>query len=287
MHRLKTRSCSTTPKTTDSRSIAPPMYSNIFLKTLRDGRRSMLLFSLVQFLIGIYLALLFPDVATSFASMIEDLPDFLKSFIGSAEEFATPEGFFTTDPYGVITPLIMVALGINRGASAVAGEEQAHTLDQLLGNPVGRTTVLIHKSLALMVDCLLPTIAVAAALLLGATIMDYSISLSGLFQMSVSLLLLTYAAGFLALGIGAATGSKTLAISVPSVITGVGYLINILVPVVESLSFTRYLSLMHYYIGAKPFIHGITPWHALVLIGIAAVPLIVGVYRFNDRDLRG
>ena len=163
MHRLKTRSCSTTPKTTDSRSIAPPMYSNIFLKTLRDGRRSMLLFSLVQFLIGIYLALLFPDVASSFAGMIEDLPDFLKSFIGSAEEFATPEGFFTTDPYGVITPLIMVALGINRGASAVAGEEQAHTLDQLLGNPVGRTTVLIHKSLALMVDCLLPTIAVAAS----------------------------------------------------------------------------------------------------------------------------
>ncbi len=263
------------------------MYSNIFLKTLRDGRRSLALYSLVQFLIGIYLALLFPDVATSFAGMIEDLPDFLKSFIGSAEEFATPEGFFTTDPYGVITPLIMVAIGINRGAGAVAGEEQGHTLDQLLGNPVTRTTVLIHKGLALMVDCLLPTIAVAAALLLGAAIMDYTVSLSGMFQMSLSLLLLSYAMGFLALGVGAATGSKTLAIAVPSVITGIGYLINILAPLVESLSFTRYASVLHYYIGDKPFINGITPWHGLVLLAIAAIALAVGLYGFNNRDLRG
>ena len=263
------------------------MYSNIFLKTLRDGRRSMLLFSGVQFLIGIYLALLFPDVASSFVGMLDDLPEFIRSFIGSAEEFSTPEGFFTTDPYGVITPLVMVAMAINRGMGAVAGEEHGRTLDQLLGNPVSRSTLLVHKSLALMVDCLLPTFGVAAALLLGATIMDYSMSISGLFQMSVSLLLMTYAAGFLALGIGASTGSKTMAISVPSVITGVGYLINILVPVVESLSFTRYFSVMHYYIGDKPFINGITPWHALVLICIAIVPFLIGLYRFNDRDLRG
>ena len=51
-----------------------PMYNNIFLKTLRDGRRSMLLYSLAQFIVGIYVALLFPEVATSFASMIEELP---------------------------------------------------------------------------------------------------------------------------------------------------------------------------------------------------------------------
>ena len=49
------------------------MYSNVFLKTLRDGRRSMLLFALAQFVFGIYLALLFPDVATSFANLLGDL----------------------------------------------------------------------------------------------------------------------------------------------------------------------------------------------------------------------
>ena len=152
------------------------MYSNVLFKTLRDGRRSMLLYALAQFLFEIYLSLLFPDVASGFAQMVDDLPEFLQSFIGSAEEFATPEGFFSTDPYGVITPIVMIALAVNRGVGAVAGEEQAHTLDQLLGNPISRTKLYIHKSLALIVDCLLPTIAVAAAILLGAIIMDYSLS---------------------------------------------------------------------------------------------------------------
>ena len=262
------------------------MYSNVFFKTLRDGRRSMLLFAFAQFVFGIYLALLFPDVATSFAQMVDDLPDFIQAFVGSAEEFATPEGFFTTDPYGVITPIVMVALAINRGMGAVAGEEQAHTLDQLLGNPISRTNLYLHKSLALIADCIPPTLAVAAAILLGAVIMDFSLSVSGLLQMSLSLLLLSYATGFLALGVGGATGSKNLAIAVPAVVTAISYLVNILVPLIESLSFTKYLSILHYYIGDKPFINGITPWHALVLIAIAAISFAVGLYRFNRRDLR-
>ena len=263
------------------------MYNNILLKTLRDGRRSMLLYSLGQFIIGIYVALLFPDVATSFAGMIEDLPEFLQGFIGSAEEFATPEGFFTADPYGIITPVIIIALAVNRGMGAVAGEEHAHTLDQLLGNPISRTTVYVHKSLALIVDCVLPVVAIAIAIIIGAVIMDYSVSLSGLFYMSLSLLLLGYATGFMALSIGAATGSKTLAVAIPAAIVGIGYLINILVPIIESLSDLKYISILHYYIGDKPFINGITPWHALVLIGIAVVAFIVGHYRFNARDLNG
>ena len=261
------------------------MYSNVFLKTIRDGRKSMLLFALAQFVFGFYLALLFPDVATSFANMLGDLPEFIQAFVGSAEEFSTPEGFFTTDPYGVVTPIVMIALAINRGMGALAGEEQAHTLDQLLGNPISRTRLYIHKSLALMVDCILPTFAVGGAILLGAVIMDYSISLTGLLQMSLSLLLLTYAIGFLALGVGGATGSKNLAIAVPAVVAVVGYLVNILVPLIESLEFTKYISILHYYIGDKPFINGITPWHALVLIAIAAISFAVGLYRFDRRDL--
>ena len=263
------------------------MYNNILLKTLRDGRRSMLLYSLGQFIIGIYVALLFPDVATSFAGMIEDLPEFLQGFIGSAEEFATPEGFFTADPYGIITPVLIIALAVNRGMGAVAGEEHAHTLDQLLGNPISRTTVYVHKSLALVVDCVLPVAAIAIAILLGAVIMDYSVSLSGLFFMSLSLLLLGYATGFMALSIGAGTGSKTLAIAIPAAIVGIGYLINILVPIIESLSDLKYISILHYYIGDKPFINGITPWHALVLVAIAVLSFAVGLQRFNNRDLRG
>ena len=155
------------------------MYSNIFLKTIRDGQRSTLLFSAGQLAIGALLALLFPDVAASFAGMIEDLPEFIQAFIGSAAEFATPEGFFTADPYSAISLVIMFAFSINRGMGAIAAEEQSHTLDQLLGNPVTRTHVYLQKSLALIADCILPVAALAVGILIGALIMDYSVSCPG------------------------------------------------------------------------------------------------------------
>lgn len=261
------------------------MYSNVFFKTLRDGQRSTLLFSLGQLAIGALLALLFPEVAASFAGMIDDLPEFIRSFIGSAAEFATPEGFFTADPYSAISLVIMFAFSINRGMGAIAAEENAHTLDQLLGNPITRNHVYLQKSLALIADCIPPTAALAVGILAGSLIMDYSVSLSGLFQMSVSLLLVSYATGFLALSIGAATGSKSLSMGIPAAVAVVGYLVHILVPLVDSLSNLKYISILHYYIGDKPFINGITPWHALVLIAIAFISFVLGMYRFNRRDL--
>ena len=262
------------------------MYSNVFFKTLSDGRRSMLLVALLQFIVGLYVALLYPDVGTGIANLVEDLPDFFKAFVGTAEEFATPEGFFSTEPYAVVTPIIMVAFAINRGMGAVAGEEQGFTLDQLLGNPVSRASVLAQKSVALMLECVVPTVLVAVAIAIGATIMDYTVSISGLVQISISVLLLSYALGFLALGVGAATGSKNLAMAIPAVVAVIGYLLNILAPVVENLSFTRYISVMHYYTGDKPLINGITVWHAVVLVCIAAISYAVGLYLFNNRDLQ-
>ena len=261
------------------------MYSNILLKTLRDGQRSTFFFSAGQLAIGLLLALLFPDVASSFAGMIEDLPEFFQAFIGSAAEFATPEGFLTADPYSAIALVIMFAFSINRGMGAIAAEERNHTLDQLLGNPISRTDVYLQKSLALIVDCVLPVAAVALGILIGALIMDYSVSISGLLQMSLSLLLISYATGFLALGIGAATGSKTLAMGIPAAVAVIGYLIHILVPLVDTLDDLKYISILHYYIGDKPFINGLTPWHSGVLLAIAAISFIFGLYRFNNRDL--
>ncbi len=263
------------------------MYRSIFLKTLNDGRRSVLYVGIGLFALGLYVAVLFPDIAEGFPGMIDNLPEFLKSIIGDAAELGTPEGFFTTQPFTVIGPITIMALAINRGMSAVAGEEEGNTLDQLLGNPISRTSIMAHKGLALIVSCIPPVIFLGASLVLGALIMDYTFSSSGLLQMLLSLLLLGYAMGFLALGIGASTGSKSLAMAIPSAVAAVGYVVNLLAPLVDYLTFTRYISVMHYYIGDKPFINGITPWHALVLIGIAVVPFVIGLYRFNDRDLNG
>ena len=261
------------------------MYSNIFLKTLRDGRGFTFWIAVGLFALGLYVSAWYPSIALEFAGMIDDLPEFFQNLIGPAAEFATPEGYFTAQPFTVIGPVLMIVLTINRGMSAVAGEEENATLDQLLGNPISRTSLIVQKSSALIVTCIPPVIALGTSITIGALIMDYTFSFVGMLQMLISMLLLTYAVGFLTLGIGAATGSKGLTLGVPSAVVAVGYIVNLLAPMTDALSFTRYFSIMHYYIGDKPFINGISPWHALVLVGIAAISLAGGLYRFNNRDL--
>ncbi len=180
----------------------------------------------------------------------------------------------------------MIAFGINRGMSAIAGEEEGNTLDQLLGNPISRNSIMTQKALALIVTLIPPVLFLGTALIIGSLIMDFTFSTSGMLQMLLSLLLLGYAMGLLSLGIGAATGSKTLAIAIPAVVAAVGYIINLLAPLSDTLAFTQYISVVHYYIGDRPFINGITPWHALILFTIAALSFAIGLYRFNTRDLR-
>lgn len=261
------------------------MYSNVFWKTLRDGRRSTLLVGIGLFLLGLYVAVLFPDIGGSFADMVEDLPDFLQSIIGEAAEFATPEGFFSTQPFGVLGPIIMIVFAIHRGVGAISGEEEGNTLDQLMANPVSRSSVLLQKSIAMLLSTTVLSVFLGASLLSGAVIMSYSFSIGGMLQMLLSLLLLTWSMGYLALAAGAATGSKSVAMAVSSTVAAIGYLIHILAPLVDAISFTKYFSVMFYYIGDRPFVNGITYWHAGVLLAISAVSLAVAVYAFNNRDL--
>ena len=262
-------------------------YSNVFLKTLRDRRRSTISVTLGMFTVGLYISLLFPEFGASatWTELIEQLPDWWENLIGDAVAFSTPEGFFTTQPYSFLGVAIMIAFSVYLGQTAIAGEEDANTLDQLAANPISRTRIYVDKTLAMTVLVLVPVVAVAVALLIGGAARGYGFSYDGLLAQSVSLLLLCLAVGGLALCVGAWTGSHGQAIAISSTIAGVGYLLNIVAPLVDWMEPTRYVSVVYYYIGESPFIYGLTWWHAGVLALVAAVSIVVGGVTFNRRDL--
>lgn len=263
-------------------------YRNIFLKTLRDRGRSTLVVTAAMFTTGLYVALLFPEFGAnaSMAQLIEQLPDWWQNLIGDAIQFATPEGFFTTQPYSFLGAVIMIAFAISLGQAAIAGEEDANTLDQLIANPVSRSTVYFHKALSIAAAVTFPVAAVALALIIGAAVRNYSFSYVGLASQTVSLWLLSIAVGAIALAVGARTGSKGQAIAVAATISGFGYLLNLVAPLIEWMEPTQYVSIVYFYIGGSPFIEGLTPWHAAVLVLIAAVSTGAGALAFNRRDLR-
>ena len=98
--------------------------------------------------------------------------------------------------------------------------------------------------------------------------------------------MLGYAMGFLALGIGASTGSKSLAMAIPSAIAriwirGQSACAPSRFSLVHSIHLGHALLHRGQAIYQRASLLG-TPW---VLISIAVISLAVGLYRFNNRDL--
>lgn len=259
-------------------------FASVFLKTLRDRRRSTQIVSIGMFITGSYVALLWPEFGggDALTNLIESMPAVFQELMG---DIASAEGFFTTQPYSILAPIIMIAWAVAVGQGAIAGEEESATLDQLVANPVSRARLYAEKAAAMVVLMLEPVIAVAVAILLGAWLRNYDVSIGWLIAQSLSLLLLAVAVGGIALGVGAWTGSKGVAMAVASTIAGIGYLINVVEPLVDWMEPTRYISVVYYYIGEAPFYDGLVLWHALLLVAVGVLAATAGGVVFNRRDL--
>ena len=258
---------------------------NVFLKTLHDSRWGVLPVGVGLFMIGLCFTLLYPSIADTYVRIIEVLPQFLQGFLDSFSLPYTVEGFLTIELFGFLAPLIMMGFAIRRGVLAIDGEEESGTLDQLMSNPVSRFDVLWQQILALAVSCVIPVVMLGLSLQLGAALMGYSIALDGMLYMLVSLLLLCWTIGSLALSVGAVTGKSSAAIAVPCTVATTGYLINFMESLTSVLSFSKHISIVHYYIGNDPFVNGLNYWHVAVLAWISVASFLIAVHGFNTRDL--
>ena len=117
------------------------MISSIFAKGIRDQRRSLL-----AWVVGIaaYVALLcavYPAVQKSAGSLnqyLQNLPSaFRNAFLGGSVDFSSPAGFIDTELFSFMGPILILVFAVGFGARAVAGEEEAGTLDMVLAYPVG------------------------------------------------------------------------------------------------------------------------------------------------------
>ena len=132
------------------------MLRNIFAKTLRDRRRSMIWWIAGSF--GYLVAItatytFFVQQQSAYESLLADYPDALLAMFGveSGAALFSPDGYLTSQAFGWLVPLLTLALGIGVGAAAVAGEEEAGTMDLLLALPVTRTSVILQKLGAMFV----------------------------------------------------------------------------------------------------------------------------------------
>lgn len=263
------------------------MLRNVYLKTLRDSRKAILLYSIGTAAVGLYVTLFYPTIrdATGFTDFLEDLPEVFQSIMGDAETYTTAEGFLNAEVFSFMGPLIISVFAIIAGTAAIAGEEESRTLDQLLANPISRASILLQKAGALLTGLLALSVALGIGLVAGSTIAGFDLSVTGTVQAIASLYVLGATLGLLALSIGAATGRKGLAGGVTAAVGVVGFLLDTFLSVVEFLEPARFISVFYYFNSNDVILNGINAAHILTLVGISAVAVAAAVWRFEQRDV--
>jgi ABC-2 type transport system permease protein len=263
--------------------------SSIFAKGIRDQRRSLL-----AWIVGIaaYVAVLcaiYPAVHKSAGSLdqyIQNLPQaFRNAFLGGQVDLTSPAGFIDTEMFSFMGPILILVFSVGLGARAVAGEEEAGTLDMVLAYPVSRRSVILQKFAVLTVMLTALTAALFVSLLVGTQAAGMSIGAGRLVQASVLLGLLGLVFGSVAFGAAAASGRRVVGIAAGGGLAWALYLLNALGQLVHSLNGFRVLSLFYYYGGAAPLRRGLDATNLAAFLLITALALGGALLAFQRRDL--
>ena len=265
------------------------MLRNVFLKSLRDLRRSF-----AWWTVGLagYVALIasvYPTVRDNpdLEKLVESYPEALKAFVafGGQFDFTSAAGYLGSELFSFMMPALFLVAAVGHGAGTLAGEEERGTIDLLLSSPLSRTRVALEKLAAMCVELAALGVVLWLALWVGARAFSMEVSVAHLASATALLVVLALAYGAIAFMVAAATGRKTLAIGLTVALAVGAYLVNSLASLVEVLEPFQKATPFYHYAVADPLREGLDPWHTLFLIAVGAVAAAAGVLLFDRRDL--
>jgi ABC-2 type transport system permease protein len=263
------------------------MLGNLFGKTLRDQRWSLLGWSIGLVALSLYLFYVYPFInrAAELLKVLDNLPPVIKNLIGKNDFLATPEGFFNLQPFSILAPLFFIIFAIAKGSDATAGEEERGTLDLLLANPLKRWQVVMEKFLAHALALFILGLAFWLGMAAGTRLFSIVVSWRRLAEVIFSCFLLGLIFQTLSLAIGCLSGKRKISAGISSSFAVVTYLVNAYAPMVEVLRPYRIFSPFYYYNGNTVLINGFDSSHVLVMTGLAVIFLVAALFFFSRRNL--
>lgn len=263
------------------------MLRNVFLKSLRDQRMSLMFWGIGVAALSLLTVLFYPSVkdVPDFSKLFEDQEALTRVLAGGFTDLTSPEGYLNSQLYSLLVPILFLIFTIGRGSGAIAGEEENGTLDILLSNPTVRLQVLMQKFAAMVVATSVLAFVLWLSVVVGGAIVDMGLSPWRIAQVTLSAVLLGVLFGALALMLGSAFGKRGLSTGIAGAVAVGTYFIYAFAPLVEGIEPVEKVFPFYYYIGADPLTNGLNLVHAAVLIGITAVLLVGAIVTFNRRDL--
>lgn len=265
------------------------MRPEVMLNTLRLTRRSMIWWSIgIVALVALMIAV-YPSVRDNPAmdQILEAYPDLVQAFVsfGGVVDYTSPAGYLGAELFSMMLPLLFIIAAIVAGSKAVAGEEEAGTLDLLLSMPLSRTRVLMEKTAALVIEMTILGLVLFVSLLVGTLAIGMDISAGALAAATFDVVALSWLFGALAILLGAAIGHRAIAGGIAAALAVLAYVVNGLAPLVDALDALRPYSPWYHYADSAALTTGLHPGNVAVLLGITVVLVAIAPLLLRRRDI--
>lgn len=265
------------------------MRPEVMLTTLRMARRSLAWWSLgIVALVALMIAV-YPSVRDNPAMdrILESYPELVQAFVsfGGVVDYTSPAGYLGAELFSMMLPLLFIIAAIVAGSKAIAGEEEAGTLELLLALPVSRARVLVEKTGAVFAEVVILGLVLFVALVIGTQAIGMDIPVGGLAAATFDVIVLAWLYGALAILLGAAMGRRALAGGITAALAVLAYVVNGLAPLVDLIGSLRVYSPWYHYADSAPLTTGLHPTNVGVLLAITAVLVLVAPLPLRRRDL--
>lgn len=257
------------------------------MKTLRDKRWFMLGWFIGFAFLAMLLVVFYPSMRQEGAmdQLMTTMPEALKGMMGNLADLTRFDTYLASQLFDIRASLLAGVMAIVLALGLSANEEEKGQMRTLLALPIGRTSLLLQKWLAMAVILFVTLSGIAITVLALQATVDANIGIDVLMRLFFMTWLVMLAIATVTFAMAMATGKRAFAMLVGIVVMAGSFIVSTFGMSVDWLANGEWLSLFHYFPAAEVARSGIELKNVAVLSGIILVMLIAAYLLFRKRDV--
>jgi beta-exotoxin I transport system permease protein len=258
--------------------------TNTFTKAIMDRLLVAVVIGLGLGAMGLSMGPMWIALEDVIGEMLGQFPEEMLAIAGGAD-MATASGWYTGEMYSIMVPFAVMFVAAASAARAFGGEVENGTMGLVMATPTRRTRLAVDKAVAMVLHVLIAAGLTGFMTWIGIVVTGIDISVADIVAITLMVSLLCVFVGGIAMVISIVAGRGTLAILLALLVGVVMYAWSSFLPMAEVTADLAWLSPWHHYIATDPMGSGVDVASAALLVALAAIPLMIGVYLFKRRDI--